>query len=150
MPAGQLYINGTGDSHDAYLQYGVSLSDTAIANLMAPPSMKEDIVNESRLEHGTRHTSVGNKMQQRELSLPVHLVAKSQSDYLTKYAAFLAVLQGVSLTLRTSFQPGVVYRVRYVSCTQFTQYINGMAKLMLRLVEPNPSNRAEQTQTPQS
>ena len=141
MPQGQLYINGTGDSHDAYLQYGVSLSDTAIANLMSPPAMKEDIVNESRLEHGKRHTSTGNKMQERELSLPIHLIARSKSDYLTKYAAFLSVLQGVELTLRTSFQTGVVYHVRYVSCTQFTQYLNGMAKLMLRLVEPNPNDR---------
>lgn len=141
MPQGQLFINGTGDSHDAFIQYGVSLSDTAIANLMSPPAMKEDIINESRLEHGRRHTSTGNKMQERELSLPIHLIASSQADYLTKYAAFLNVLKGVELTIRTSFQSGVVYHLRYVSCTQFTQYLNGIAKLMLRVVEPNPSNR---------
>ena len=103
--------------------------------------MKEDIINESRLEHGRRHTSTGNKMQERELSLPIHITAKSQSDYLVQYTDLLTILQGVELNISTSFQSGVVYHLRYVSCTQFTQFLNGMAKLMLRVVEPNPSNR---------
>ena len=137
MPQGQLFINNV----DAYTEYGVSLSDTAIANLMSPPAMKEDIVNESRLEHGRRHTSTGNKMQERELSLPIHLIASSQADYLDKHGRFLTLLKGVELTITTSFQSGVVYHLRYVNCTQFTQFLNGMAKLMLRVVEPNPDNR---------
>lgn len=145
MPQGQLYINNV----DAYTYVaatghpalGVSLSDTAISALMSPSAMKEDIINESRLEHGRRHTSTGNKMQERELSLPIHITAKSQSDYLVQYNDLLTILQGVELNISTSFQSGVVYHLRYVSCTQFTQFLNGMAKLMLRVVEPNPSNR---------
>ena len=145
MPQGQLFINNV----DAYTYVaatghpalGVSLSDTAISALMSPPAMKEDIINESRLEHGRRHTSTGNKMQERELSLPIHITAKSQSDYLVQYTDLLTILQGVELNISTSFQSGVVYHLRYVSCTQFTQFLNGMAKLMLRVVEPNPSNR---------
>lgn len=146
MPAGQFYING----NDAYTYVaatghpalGVSLSDTALTALMSPPAMKEDIVNESRLEHGKRHTSTGNKLQERELSLPIHITAKSQTDYLVQYADFVSILQGVTLNITTSFQSGVVYKCRYVSCTQFTQFINGMAKLVLRLVEPNPNDRS--------
>ena len=145
MPAGQFYIN----SHDAYTYVaatghpalGVSLSDTALSALMSPPAMKEDIINESRLEHGRRRTSTGNMMQERELSLPIHSTAKSKENYLTQYNDLLDILQGVELNISTSFQSDVVYKCRYVSCTQFTQFINGMAKLVLRLVEPDPSDR---------
>ena len=146
MPAGQLYINGNdaytyvaGTGHPAL---GVSLSDTGLTTLMSPPAMKDDIINESRLEHGKRRISSGNMMQERELSLPIHITAKSWSDYLVQYADLVGILQNVGLTISTSFQPNVVYHVRYVSCTQFSQFTNGIAKLMLRLVEPDPSNRS--------
>ena len=145
MPSGQFYIN----NHDAYTYVaatghpalGVSLTDTALSALMTPPAMKEDIVNESRLEHGRRHASTGNMVQERELSLPIHITAKSQADYLTQYNDLISILQGVELNIKTSFQTGVVYKCRYVSCTQFTQFINGMAKLVLKLVEPDPTDR---------
>lgn len=142
MPAYQLYITAGGTEYDAYTEWGVSLSDTAIATLMAPCAKKDDIVNESRLEHGKRHASAGNYLQERELSLPIHLSQRSKTAYMTKYIAFRNFLHGnENFTIRTSHESGVVYHVRYVSCTQFTQFINGMAKLMLRVVEPNPGNR---------
>lgn len=137
MPAGQLYING----QDAYTTWGVSLSDTAIANLMAPVPMKEDIVNESRLEHGRRHMTSENKVQERELNLPVHIVANNKADYLDKLYTFRMMLEGVAMDIITAHEPSVVYHCRYVSCTQFSQFLNGIAKLMLRLVEPNPNDR---------
>lgn len=142
MPAGQFYITAGGTEYDAYTEWGVSLSDTAISILMAPCAKKEDIVNESRLEHGKRHASAGNYLQERELSLPIHLSQRSKSAYMMKYIAFRNFLHGnENFTIHTSHESGVVYRVRYVSCIQFTQFINGMAKLMLRVVEPNPGNR---------
>lgn len=142
MPAGELYITVGETEYDAYNQWGVSMSDTAISTLMAPCAKKEDIVNESRLEHGRRHTSAGNFLQERELSLPIHLAARSKSAYLTKYYAFRSALHGnENFSIRTSHESGVIYHLRYVSCNQFTQYLNGMAKLMLRLVEPNPNDR---------
>ena len=139
MPAGQLYINGS----DAYTTYGVSLSDEGIATLMAPLTMKEDIVNESRLEHGTRRVSAGAKVAEREISLPVHLTAKTKSEYMTKYADFRAMLETGTVNISTAHESGVVYKCKYVSCTQFTQYLSGIAKLMLRLREPNPKDRSD-------
>ena len=140
MPAGELFING----QDAYTTYGVSLEDEAMSALMAPLTMKDDIVNESRLEHGTRRISAGAKVTEREISLPVHLTASSKSEFLTKYAAFRAMLEAGDVTITTSHELGVVYKCRYVSCTQYTQYLSGIAKLMLRLREPNPKDRTTQ------
>ena len=141
MPQGQLTING----NDAYTTYGVSLTDTALSNLMQPLAMKDDIINESRLESGSRHTSIGAYVKEREINLPVHLTARTTATYLDRLAAFRAVLEAGTVNIATSFEQGVVYRCRYVSCTQFTQFYAGAAKLMLRLVEPDPTDRGTQS-----
>lgn len=142
MPQGQLTIN----NNDAYNQWGVSLTDTALSALMQPLAMKDDIVNESRLESGRRHASIGAYVQEREINLPIHITARTTAIYLDRLAAFRAVLEaGGTVRISTSFEQGVVYRCRYVSCTQFTQFYAGAAKLMLRLVEPDPSDRGAQS-----
>lgn len=148
MPAGQLYING----NDAYTIWGVSLEDGAIAALMTPPSMKESIVNESRLEHGKRRVNLLVRMDERELTLPMHIVANSATEWYTKYSAFVAYLTSAEiLEIVTSFQSGVAYKCIYQSCTQYSQFYDpgdnrsGMAKFALKLIEPNPNDRLPST-----
>ena len=137
MPAGQLYINGD----DAYTTYGVSLADGAKAVLMQPVALKERVTNSSRLEHGKRYINLGLKKESREITLEMHMVSSSWSDYLTKYAAWNALLMGGTLNISTSWQSGVVYKCLYLSCSQFAEY-GGLAKFALRLVEPNPNDRS--------
>ncbi len=138
MPAGELYIN----DQDAYTTWGVSFEDGALSALMTPPSMKDVIVNESRLEHGKRRMNLIPRMQERELTLPFHLVASNKTQYLQRYAAFVNEITGNEyVDIRTSYQVGVTYRCIYVSCSQFSQFIDGLAKFTLKVIEPNPYER---------
>lgn len=139
----------TTNGGDAYTAWGISLEGGALSTLMSPLPMKEDIRNESRLEHGVRHTDHNPKVTEREFAIPMHIVASSKSDYLTKYAAFRTFLESGWIDLwvadeniHSSPSTGdVVYHLKYRSCSQFRQFINGMAVFSVSFVEPNPSNR---------
>ena len=139
MPAGELKING----YDAYETWGVSMEDQALAALMTPPTMKDSVRNESRLEHGTLYWAENPKVASRDLTLPIHLVARTKAEYLRKYASFCEELSKGTIDIETCYEQNVIYRCIYQSCTQFTQFINGIAKMSLKLVEPDPTNRYE-------
>lgn len=141
MPAGQLYIYNGDQYKDAFTTWGVSLSDGALANLLAFPAVKGRISNESRLEHGKRVINEMPRKASRELTLEMHMIAPNFATFLTRLNAFTSVLAGGEIRLKTSFQPNVVYHLFYISCTQFTQF-DGLAKFALRLEEPNPNNRS--------
>lgn len=137
MPLGELYINGA----DAFAEYGMSMESSALSSLMTPPPSKEFIENKSRLENGKRVVTSNPMVDERELSLQFHIKANGKSDFLVKYSKLCDVLASGVLEISTSYQQGVVYRMIYVSCTQFSEYRLGMAKFTLRLNEPNPTNR---------
>lgn len=134
-------ING----YDAYTRWGISLSDGAISALMTPAPMKERLSNDVRVEHGSRTTNQSPKLASRDVTLEMHLSASSRSDFFTKYASFCDELATGALNIKTAFQPSVTYRMLYVSCTQFTAFVNGLAKFSLKLTEPNPSNRSTES-----
>lgn len=143
MPHGELTING----QDAYDTWGVSFEDGALASLMTLPSMKPSIVNESRLEHGKRRINRILAKEERELTLPFHLVANSRTEYLDRYERFVSMLTSEEyITIETSYQSTTIYKCIYQSCTQFSQYIDGLAKFVLRLIEPDPSDRVKEVE----
>jgi hypothetical protein len=133
----ELWIN----DKDAYLTWGVRLSDTSLAALMTPNPMKEYIENKSRLEHGKRVLNVDPKVDERSLTLVLSLTAKDKAEYLTRYQSFCQELEKGAFTLKTKWQDDV-YHLMYTSCSSFTQYINGLAKISLKCDEPNPKNRS--------
>lgn len=147
MPTGQLYIKAGGSDAvwvDAYTMWGVSLNSAALSTLMTPPEIKAWVSNESELEDGTRVvTSVVPKVSDRTVSLGLNMSAETESEFLANYASFCDMLRLGNIRIKTSFQPGVVYKFLYVSCTQFAEYRLGLAKFILKLFEPNPSDRAE-------
>ena len=135
--SGQLYING----NDAYTTWGISLSDTAISALLTPPSLKERITNESRLEHGQRVLNDSPRKAHREVTLDMHMTAKSKAEFLTRYAAFCEVLAAGQVNIVISQQPNVIYKMLYVSCTQYSEFHIKLAKFSLKLIEPNTNDR---------
>ena len=137
MPKGELFINGL----DAYEEYGVSMQSSGLSALMTPPPNKEMIENKSRQEHGKRIVYNNPKIDERELTLPIHITASTRNDFFMKYEKFCNVLAQGRLDISTSYQPNVVYRTIYQSCTQFAEYRLGLAKFTLKLNEPNPMNR---------
>lgn len=135
---GELFINNT----DAYTAWGVSMEDGALEKLMAPPPMKEPVTNNNVTAHGVAVVVSGYR-DARTVSLPLHLVASSKSDFLTKRAAFFAELAKGSLTVKVGTVSGVTlditYNMEYIDCPQYQQYLDGMAKFALNLYEPEPA-----------
>lgn len=134
---GELFING----NDAYTTYGASLEDTSLGQLMAPPPMKEIVSNKFRLSHGKVVVNKSPKLDERDVTLALHITAPTEAMFFARYAAFCNMLKAGKVEISTKYQSGVVYRFYYVSCTQFSQFMRGIAKFSLKLNEPDPSNR---------
>ena len=139
---GKLYINGD----DAWTTWGVGLEDGSLGELMAPPPVKAPIVNESRLENGKRYITNNHKYDERVVTLVFFLVASNVTDYVTNYRNFISTLAtSDTVELITSNEPDVCYRLVYGSCSQFRQYFGGMAKIAVKFIEPDPTNRTIST-----
>lgn len=138
-----LEIKVLGEYVDAHEIYGLRLSSGALAALMTPPPAKDRIINKSRLQHGTRVVASNEKIDERTLSLPVHFCAPSERVFLSRYEAFCALLSGGAFNFRVTLPSGkkVEYKTYYQSCAQYSQYYGGIAKFVLKLHEPNPTDR---------
>ena len=134
---GELFINGK----DAYTEYGMSLEDGAISALLTPPSLKEFVENESRIENGKKIIVGYPVYDARDISLAFHIVAPTKEAFFAKYQALCAVLQKGIVKIKTKYQVDTVYKFVYNSCTQFSQYSFGIAKFTLKLTEANPADR---------
>ena len=133
----QVYING----QDAYTTWGITLAHGAVDALMTPPPSKDVVTGAYRREHGTRWVDANHYMDERDLTIEMHIHGDSYDDLHTKYLAFCEdVLQGVAVAIVTKWQPAVCYRLRYISCTSFS-HVQGLAKFALKLNEPDPSDR---------
>lgn len=130
---------------DAFERYGINLEDGALSTLMTPSPMKEFIESKSRVRHGKSVIAKEPKCDSREITLPFHLIAKSKDEFFEKYNLFCEeVLAKGKFELRTKYRPEVVYRLVYLSCTQFRQFMQEMAVFSLKVEEPNPADRAEE------
>lgn len=135
---GELYINDL----DAYKEWGISPSEGAYTALRTPPSKKERVVNNSRLQHGTRYIGDVERWDEREITLPIHIVAGSEEDLNRKYDRFVReVLEPGKLDIRHGLNPDITYKCLYEGCSSYFEAC-GIAKFQLRLVEPNPNDRA--------
>ena len=137
MPKGELFINGK----DAYVTWGISMDTSSLSALMTPAPNKDYIRNESRLEDGSRLIYDNPRKGERDLTLSLNLTAKNEDDFFSRYISFCEELEGGVLEISTRYQPDIVYKTVYKSCSQFTQFMRGMAKFSLKLLEPNPTNR---------
>lgn len=133
MAAGELFINGT----DAYTAWGVSLEDGALDALMAFRPNKEPVTNKNVTANGAVVVAgTAGLSEERTVSLPLHIVAGSQSSFLSQRSAFYNAIKGGQLTIQTT-HPSATYTMYYVSCSQYTQFLSGLAKFILTLYEPN-------------
>lgn len=155
MPAGELFIknhdgieptnNSLKDGWvDAYLQWGVSFSETSLSLLMTPAPNKAAIENKSRTHNGKAVIKGQQyvKKDERDVSLEMHITAKDRTEFWERYDRFCAeVLDYGFLDIKTVYRPNNVFRFTYLSCTQFSEFMQEAAKFVLRLNEPDPSNR---------
>ena len=143
------YSNGTytrsnsGAWVDAFLAWGVSMDKSSLSNLMAPAPLKDMIENKSATENGKSVIRTGRYLDERTLTLGMNISATTQATFLSRYGYFCSqVLAYGKLDIRTKYQTGVVYHLDYLSCSQFGEFRLSMGKFVLRVVEPNPANRA--------
>ena len=134
---GELFINGK----DAFLTWGVSLTDDAISSILTPPPNKAFITNSSRREHGSRVVVNDPKVDERDLTILLNMSAPSRALFFDRYKSFCQELKKGELVFKLSYQPEVSYTFIYKNCQQFGQYRLGMAKFLLKLTEYNPEDR---------
>lgn len=134
---GELFINGK----DAYTTWGITIDETSLSALMTPAPNKDLIENKNRLEHGKRVINANPKKDERNLILQINLTAPDRDSFFTRYDSFCNELDTGILEIKSKYQPFVVYRTNYISCQQFSQFMQGIGKFMLKLNEPNPKNR---------
>lgn len=133
----ELYINGK----DAYVTWGISMDETSLSALMTPAPNKALIENKSRLEHGKRVIASNPKKDERDLILQINITAPDKDTFFARYDSFCNELDSGVLDIKTKYQPATVYRTVYQSCQQFSQFMQGIGKFILKLNEPNPKNR---------
>lgn len=137
---GECYINNK-DAHD---EWGVIFGETSFTALLTPAPVKGYIKNKSALIHGVQVLSGEEnppKIDERDVQLVFAIKAKNLTEFLTRYASFVAELEKGDLNIRTKYQPKVVYHLKYVSCQQFKLFNGRLGKFVLKLNEPNPKNR---------
>lgn len=134
---GDLFINGK----DAYITWGICMDDSTLSALMTPSPNKQLIENKSRLEHGMRVIPANPRIDERNLTLQINLVAPTSDVFFTRYNSFCNELATGVLSIETKYQPGVVYKTTYQSCSQFSQFMQGIGKFTLKLTEYNPNDR---------
>lgn len=131
-----LTINGT----DAWTAYGVYMDDSSLGQLLAPPPLKDRITSTSRAENGTRVvTDAPVYVAEREITLQLGIYGETEEKFLTNVKALTKVLtESKTITIGAA---GDSYTCIYLSCSQFSAYMRGIGKFVLRLKEYNPANR---------
>lgn len=137
---GDLYINGK----DAWAEWGVFMDSTSLSALMSPPPTKNFPSNKSRLEDGTRYIVHYAKLAERDITLSLQFVADSEENFFERYSSFCEEISNGVVNIRTKHQPKTVYRCIYKSCGSYTQFAQRIAKVSLKLTEPDPTNRTEE------
>lgn len=129
-----------------YEYFGVRMGDGFLDALTEPLTLKENIENESRLEHGKRIIVDENpKFASREVLLDFTITGNSPADFLTKKNAFLAMMYKGEIKLQVPQESADVYHLIYRS--KGSDYGMDISRtfchIMLKFIEPNPANRTE-------
>ncbi|EEY84083.1 hypothetical protein HMPREF0103_0027 [Bacteroides sp. 2_1_33B] len=134
---GQLYIN----NRDAYVVYGVVMSDNFLENISIAAPLKDFIENESRLEHGKRMIISNPRLASRNVTLTFTINGKTSEEYLDHYRAFVTELHKGNVALRVPAL-GETYKLVYLNSASYA--LDGsrtVSKLACKFVEPNPQDR---------
>ena len=129
-------INGT-----LLSEMGVSLLSPAYSVLLTPAPSKNWIENDDPNKNGVDVDELYiPPLNARDVTLTFLIYGKSEADYLAKYRAFIALLQGGIINL-TMPDLGACYRLKYKSSSQFENYRLNACKLAVNFRENDPTNR---------
>lgn len=141
---GDLYIASQYDENgqpiewlDTWYEWGVGLEDGALDVLMTFRPNKEPIANKNVTAEGAFYVTGAGLVDERTVSVPMHIVADDKADFLMKRAAFYQAINGGLITLKIANPVEAIYRMYYISCNQYTQFLSGIAKFVLVMWESN-------------
>lgn len=139
MRTGELFINNL----DAYTNYGAWVESVSPFRQFA--AMKEYTTNKSPLRDGKEVDPTPPKVDERDITLTLYVEGKTEVIMESRLDALEAVLRSGLLEIRIPRHNNKIYRVNYISCTQFADYNGRLAKFILKFNEPNPNDRGEHT-----
>lgn len=118
------------------------MGSSFIENLLLPAGNKEFIENESRLENGKRVITTNPKVASRDVTLTFNMHGDSASEYLSNYAAFVAVLQSGTVRIRVP-SINMTFNLIYKKSSSFNIGRARMdSSLAVKFEEPDPTNRS--------
>lgn len=143
------YINSATET--VRQRWGMTLAETSLTALMTPPPAKDYVTSESRLEHGKR-TYANAKADARDVQLVFAIRATTLAQFLMRYQAFCEELKKGAMELTVIVSEGdsymkTTYRLYYLSCSQFSEYNGRLGRFVLKLNEPDPTNRTVEHST---
>lgn len=134
---------------DAYLTWGVTLGDNALNELIMPPPVKDWITNKNSRDPGAQvYIGQSATVDERTFVMNFHIFKIATSPSLTaQLDEFLDELQWrmVTLVFRNTGEEWQkkVYRLMYLSSQSYkTGPSQSSAKLAVKFLEPDPTNRA--------
>ena len=137
--SGDLLINGK----DAFDEWGVNMGDSFLNTLLTPPPVKEYCENKSRLEDGKKVRLGNKKDDERDISLTFTIQGENQSDYISKYKAFMKEMSSGLVSINVPILGGDVYHVYYKNATSYAMSLERtFSNIVMKVCEPNPSNRS--------
>ena len=137
--------NDNGTWIDAYLRYGVSFTESSLSALTTPAPNKQPVENKNRTQHGKRvvRTTSLVKKDDRDINIEMHLKANSTSQFWSRYDLFCTEqLDYGFMEIINGHIPTKEFRLTYINCTQFSEFMEQIAKFILRMNEPNPMDRS--------
>lgn len=140
----EIRVVGSNEWIDLYEIYGVSLDETSLSKLMTPAPNKQPTENSSDIMNGKRlNREPGNvRKDERNVQLTINIHARNKDEFLRLYGRFCnEVLDNGYFDLRSCYNPGMIYRMTYVDCQQFSEFMLELGKFTLTLNEPDPTNR---------
>lgn len=118
---------------------GIYLDESSVGQLLTPAPIKDRVQSTSRNEHGVRVVTGGVAyMNYRDLTLNIGVYGNTEEEFLLNYSAMCNELKTGEVDISVL---GTTYRCLYLSCQQFSQFMRGIGKFVLRLREYNPNNR---------
>ena len=119
---------------------GVTLLEGSYASLLTPPELKEWVSNDDPRKDGVEYIIPPQiAVKERNVNLYFLIRGSSQVDFLSKYNAFVELLQAGIIDVRVDDLQRS-FRLKYEACTSFDHFNLTMCKLAVKFIEPQPLN----------
>lgn len=135
----ELFISTSGTSGyvDAYEQWGLSLEDGGLSNLMKPDPHKQPVTNKNVTAYGAYviGSTVGY-VDETTVNVPMHITARTRADFWAKFDSFCSQVLShgtvnlkVVLNLSSNETKTLTYNnLIYQDVQNFTEFMQEMAK----------------------